>query len=360
MDNHTTPESQEQFKYFVILQFYIAMRDRVEDNFDAVRFNFDGVDRSNEFQRREHAFYLDWFFTNQDEIYEAYSHLEDDESRAIYKDLLVYRLVGHLHYRVRSSVHTTQDKWNALAAIAVGQESQLETTGMLGALKHYDFEWQGKRYTIDCMENGLLYSLARGQYFFERDGVRIQPEEGEYVVDGGACLGDTALVFSNAVGPSGRVYSFDPVEDNLEVCAFNVAQFALDNVTVFPFGLSHENVDAAPIRLNTYAPGFSSGNAAHNNMVVPLRSLDSLVKSGEIEGVDFIKLDIEGAEMETLVGAKETIDTFSPKMALSLHHRPDDFFQIINYLKHAHPQYQLYLGHYTIHREETVLYCLPS
>ena len=205
MDNHTTPESQEQFKYFVILQFYIAMRDRVEDNFDAVRFNFDGVDRSNEFQRREHAFYLDWFFTNQDEIYEAYSHLQDDESRAIYKDLLIYRLVGHLHYRVRSSVHTTQDKWNALAAIAVGQESQLETTGMLGALKHYDFEWQGKRYTIDCMENGLLYSLARGQYFFERDGVRIQPEEGEYVVDGGACLGDTALVFSNAVGPSGRV-----------------------------------------------------------------------------------------------------------------------------------------------------------
>ena len=61
MDNHTTPESQEQFKYFVILQFYIAMRDRVEDNFDAVRFNFDGVDRSYEFQRREHALYLDWF-----------------------------------------------------------------------------------------------------------------------------------------------------------------------------------------------------------------------------------------------------------------------------------------------------------
>ena len=64
--------------------------------------------------------------------------------------------------------------------------------------------------------------------------------------------------------------------------------------------------------------------------------------------------------METLVGAKETIDTFSPKMALSLYHKPDDFFQIINYIKHFHPQYKLYINHYTIHREETVLYCLPS
>lgn len=287
-------------------------------------------------------------------------HLADDESRAIYKDLLIYRLAGHLHYRVRSTVHSTRDKCAQLAQVAVAHELQLQTTGMFGALKHYDFEWAGKRYTIDCMENGLMYYLAIGQYFFQRDGVSVQPDEGDHVVDGGACLGDTALAFSNAVGPSGKVYAFDPVEDNLLVCFFNVEQFALPNVTVFPTGLFDQNVDAPPIRLNSYAPGFSSSNAVSNNQILPLRTLGFMVGSGEVERVDFIKLDVEGAEMETLRGAWETIETFRPKMAISLYHKPDDFFQIINHIRYTHPHYDLYLNHHTIHREETVLYYFPN
>ncbi len=354
------PESPDIFKMFILAQFYRAMHEMVPDNYDAARYSFDGIDRSDQFLMREHMFFLDWFFANQAEIYEAYTHLADDESREIYRDLLIYRLVGHLHYRVRSTVHTTRDKCAQLAQVAVAQPSKLPMTGMFGALKHYDFEWEGKRYTIDCLEGSLMYPLAIGQYFFERDGVRVQPEEGDYVVDGGACLGDTALVFSNAVGPTGKVYAFDPVEDHLQVCRSNIEQFALPNVTLFPAGLSDQNADAPPIQLDAYNPGFSSGHALSNNQALPLRTLDFLVGSGDIERVDFIKLDIEGAEMDTLHGAWETIDTFRPKMAISLYHKPDDFFQIINHIRCTHPHYALYLNHHTIHREETVLYCLPN
>lgn len=357
---HTKPETQDIFKMFIIAQFYRAMHEMVPNNYDAARYSFDGVDRSDQFLIREHMFFLDWFFTNLAEIYEAYTHLADDESREIYRDLLIYRLVGHLHYRVRSTVHSTRDKCAQLAQVAIAQESKLQTTGMFGALKHYDFEWEGKRYTIDCMEGGLVYPLGIGQYFYQRDGVCVQPEEGDHVVDGGACLGDTALVFSNAVGPAGKVYAFDPVEDNLLVCFANVEQFALPNVTVFPTGLFDQNVDAPPIRLNAYNPGFSSSNAVSNDQALPLRTLDFMVSSGDVERVDFIKLDVEGAEMETLHGAWETIDTFRPKMAISLYHKPDDFFQIINHIRYTHPHYALHLNHHTIHREETVLYCLPN
>jgi FkbM family methyltransferase len=206
----------------------------------------------------------------------------------------------------------------------------------------------------------LSATLAFGQYFFSRNGVEVAPARGDFVVDGGACLGDTALVFSNAVGAGGRVYAFDPVEDNLLACIENSENFQYKNVSVYPTGLSNRNVDARPIKVNCYAPGFSSGNAESNHQEVPLRSLDFMLETGEVEKVDFIKLDVEGAEMETLAGARSCIDRFRPKMAISTYHKPDDFFEIINYIKATHPFYSLYLDHYTIHREETVLYCLAQ
>lgn len=357
--NQAMSKSAEQFKSEIIREFYIAIRGRVSDNFAAGRFNFDGVDRSEIFSLSDHCFFMDWFFTNHAAIYEAYTRLGDDESKMIYKDLLIYRLAGHLHYKIRSAVIRTKDNCAKLRGVAVAQASQLSTSGMFGKLQHFDFEWDGKRYVIDCMKSGLMPTLGVGQYFLRRGEVSVQPVEGDHVVDGGACLGDTALVFSNAVGASGKVYAFDPVEDNLQVLYANEAHFMCRNVVIFPVGLSDKNVDAPPIRLNHYAPGFSSNNSFSKNLVVPLRTLDSMADSGEMNRVDFIKLDVEGAEMETLRGARKVIESFRPRMAISIYHQPDDFFQIINYIDQCHPYYVFYIDHYTIHREETVLYCLP-
>jgi FkbM family methyltransferase len=177
-------------------------------------------------------------------------------------------------------------------------------------------------------------------------------------VDGGACLGDTALLFSNCVGPNGRVYAFDPVEDHLLMCLENTRLMAHQNVSVLPVGLAAENVDAPPIRLGGYAPGFNAGSQAE--APVPVRTLDHLVASGEIERMDFIKLDIEGAELDALRGGVQSIRQFRPKMAISLYHKPNDLFEIIQFVAAEFPFYELHLDHYTIHREETVLYCLPT
>ena len=62
--------------------------------------------------------------------------------------------------------------------------------------------------------------------------------------------------------------------------------------------------------------------------------------------------------MKALIGAKNSINKFKPKLAISLYHKPDDLFEIINYININHPYYDLYLNHYTIHNEETVLYCI--
>ena len=76
--------------------------------------------------------------------------------------------------------------------------------------------------------------------------------------------------------------------------------------------------------------------------------------------VDFIKMDIEGAESEALEGAKQTIRAFHPKLAISVYHKLDDFWTIPKYIDQLGMGYRFYLRHFTIHREETVLFAGPS
>lgn len=68
-------------------------------------------------------------------------------------------------------------------------------------------------------------------------------------------------------------------------------------------------------------------------------------------------MDIEGAEVPALLGAKQTIRTFRPKLAISAYHRPDDLVTIPRLFEKF--GYISYLAHFTIHREETMLFGLP-
>jgi FkbM family methyltransferase len=205
---------------------------------------------------------------------------------------------------------------------------------------------------VDCF--GLEYYLVRRQHFYDKGGVRIAPEPGDVVIDGGACTGETVAVFSNAVGAQGKVFCFDPVADHVAVLDYNARQFPHANVQVMPFGVGEKNVEAEPVKLDHFAPGISSASA-----VVPLRSLDVLVHQKQIPAPTYIKLDVEGAELDSLKGARESIRRHKPKLAVSLYHKPNDLFELILYVKQNFPFYACYIDHYTIHMEETVLYCRP-
>ena len=66
--------------------------------------------------------------------------------------------------------------------------------------------------------------LHRNQYFYTDGDLSISPCDGDIVLDCGACLGDTAIVFGNSVGEQGHVYSFDPVLDHLDILDHNIMQ----------------------------------------------------------------------------------------------------------------------------------------
>jgi FkbM family methyltransferase len=350
--------SSQDFKQSVIGDFLIAMHRTVPDNYDARRYNLDGGDHSREFSVREHSFFLDWFHRHHHELYQAQQALQDEASRALFKSLVLFRLGGHLHVRIPSAVQRNADRLLAFQQTALPGPCDLQLDGLFGQLAHYDFEWDGRHFEIDCIKDGLAPTLVLGQYVYERAGIRIAPEAGDHVIDGGACLGDTAMLFSHLVGPQGHVYAFDPVEEHLLVCLENQRTMPHANVTVLPVGIANEDVDAPPLRLGRYAPGFSTSQGGGGEGPLPLRRIDSLVEAGEVERIDFIKFDIEGAEMDGLRGAARSIARWRPKLAISLYHKPNDLFEIILHIAQQFPFYEMHLDHYTIHREETVLYCV--
>lgn len=80
----------------------------------------------------------------------------------------------------------------------------------------------------------------------------------------------------------------------------------------------------------------------------------------ELEGepVTFIKMDVEGAEREALIGAERTIRKYAPKLAISVYHRPEDIWELPEIILRYNPDYQLFLRHYSLNSCETVLYAV--
>ncbi len=75
---------------------------------------------------------------------------------------------------------------------------------------------------------------------------------------------------------------------------------------------------------------------------------------------DFIKMDIEGAELSALKGGINVIQKNRPQLAISIYHSSEDFIQIPFYLKENLENYQFRLGHYSPRLSETVLYAIPD
>lgn len=88
-------------------------------------------------------------------------------------------------------------------------------------------------------------------------------------------------------------------------------------------------------------------------------SIDEIVYSEESPKVTFIKMDIEGAELESLKGAQKVIQRDKPKLAICIYHKPEDMVELPLYIKELVPEYKFYIRHHSNFINETVLYAIP-
>jgi hypothetical protein len=77
---------------------------------------------------------------------------------------------------------------------------------------------------------------------------------------------------------------------------------------------------------------------------VPLTRIDTLVSELKLPRVDFIKMDIEGAEQEALRGARQTLARYRPRLAISAYHKREDPLEIPALVRSARPDYRMECG----------------
>ena len=117
------------------------------------------------------------------------------------------------------------------------------------------------------------------------------------MIDGGGCLGDTALVFAQDVGANGWVYTFDPMLKHCEIMreTFQMNAGLGSRIDLFDVGLAGADSerDTAHSTPQPVDPG------ARLEQGLPTRTIDGLVSANEIKQIDLIKMDIEGSELES-------------------------------------------------------------
>lgn len=206
----------------------------------------------------------------------------------------------------------------------------------------------------------IFIGLGLKEYGYDKNGVDFRVKKGDYVIDGGACHGDTALYFAHDAGEEGKVFSFEFLDDNLNVFNKNLElnPNLKDKITIYKNALWENSKENLFIIENGPASRCTLEEPDRYSQKIGTKSIDDLVESGEISKVDFIKFDIEGAELEALKGCEKTIKTFKPKLAICLYHNIEHFVLIPKYIKELVPGYDLYIDHHTMAEGETVMYAI--
>lgn len=214
-------------------------------------------------------------------------------------------------------------------------------------------------------ESGLeLWNTPKGDYWIPKGNRFVLPfnlaemeqhiygsgehfiHAGDVVLDCGASDGDftrqalaagAKLVVSVEISPS----SAECIRRNL------ATEIAAGRVIVYPKGVWDKddtltlNVDDTNFAANSVV---MHPDSAHPSVLVPLTTIDKLVTELKLPQVDFIKMDVEGAEIPALHGAQGTLSQFKPRLSIATEHKPDDEVTIPAAVRKIRADYQMECG----------------
>lgn len=289
-----------------------------------------------------------------------YAHLADEQSKDILVRVVAYRAMGYK--KVKLPLNNAQHWENLRIAegLVVGDE-KMPTGFMHLKLSKMDLSKIGYPIQFFFSPSGVLIDFIEQQYRCDTDSGVIACKTGHHVIDAGGCWGDTALYFAHHSGPNGKVYSFEFLPENLKIHKLNLKlnpelQKRVDLIPNPLWSKAGEDVEIRPNGPGTRIEAGQEIDKKTKNHLYKTETIDHLVATGRIEKLDFLKMDIEGAELEALKGAEQSIRRFKPDMAITVYHSLEDFWQIPQYLDSLNLGYSFYLRHFTIHAEETVLF----
>lgn len=233
------------------------------------------------------------------------------------------------------------------------------------ALTRREAELRRRASLVDRSESLELWDVAGHRYWVPRglnlpyliaeqdlgiyEMAPVTIASGDVVIDAGANVG--AFVATALRRGAAKVVAIEPVPRNVDALSKNFAdQIASGKVIVVAKGLWDSD---------GVLPMWTYKNSALDSFVLesrwetkeqpvrvdlPLSRLDDIVRELGLRRVDFVKMDIEGAERRALEGARETIRRFKPRMAIAAENAPDDFEVLPKVVASVEGRYRTHMG----------------
>jgi FkbM family methyltransferase len=185
--------------------------------------------------------------------------------------------------------------------------------------------------------------------FYGNPFMALRPDE--VLLEGGAYDGDSIRHFLlHGGGHYARIIAFEPEPANYA----KLAAFAAGHPDIRAVCKGLSNINGT-LRFSN-GMGMASHVAEDGDSEIQVCRIDDEVD----DAVTLLKLDIEGAELDALDGARETIGRHQPKLAIAVYHQPGDILAIPRYVEALGREQRLYLRHHSGFHYDTTFYAIPS
>ncbi len=210
--------------------------------------------------------------------------------------------------------------------------------------------WDGQRILIENPRHNVISQDMFLKGVWEPEVTeyicpRIKP--GMTVIDVGADTGYYTLLFAKRVGRVGRVIAFEPIPSAREALKRNISLNNYTNITVCDFALYSSNsftVLEAPREVSRINPRKTKNEK--NCIQIQTRIFDECVPELNIQEIEMVKIDVEGAELDVLYGMRHSLEKYHPALLVEVHpnylshfsHTPEDLIRFLVDVKYSvHP-----------------------
>lgn len=160
------------------------------------------------------------------------------------------------------------------------------------------------------------------------------------IIDAGAYTGDTSIPLAEVTNKN--IFAFEPLEESYDLLCKNIEDNGITNIIPIKKSLGDINGERTLYMSGVNAQGVTSDGELRdydNKITVQETTIDAFVKENNLD-VGFITIDVEGAEMDLLNGAINTIKTQKPILKISMYHKVTDYFDIIPWVANLNLGYE--------------------
>jgi FkbM family methyltransferase len=240
---------------------------------------------------------------------------------------VVWLGIEHFAHLRDRAIRKTVENFARLMAAAEMMEDELSVATMLAAITD--------QLTGVPLELPRLAMSYETQYF----GTGLFPlSQSERILDAGAANGDSLDKFLRYGGNFAAYYAFEP--DPHLFCELEQRAAGCDRLIASSQPLALESGR----RWLTIDPRSGNTRLSGEGETVEVISIDEALNG---RPVSMIKMDVEGAEPDLLLGAKNTIRRYRPKLMISAYHQADHLFEIPELIRAMVPDYKLYVRNHS-------------